>query len=193
MNSLLQDLRFAIRSLLRHPLFTAIGVLTLALGIGLNTAVFSAVEALLLRPLAGTRAPEEVVQIYRTWPGGQNYGSSAIPHYFDVKERAKDIFANAAVWDFEFINLSFGGQNERALASVVSASYFPTLGIEMARGRAFTQDEDVGPGAHPVAILSYSAWQRKFGSDPQIVGKQLVINGQAYTVVGITGKDFIGV
>ncbi len=191
MGTLFQDIRFAVRSLLRRPLFTAIGVLTLALGIGLNTAVFSAIEALLLRPLPGTRAPEEVVQIYRSWPG-MSYGSSNVPHYVDVKERGQDLFQNAAIWDYEFINLSFNGQNERAMASVVSASYFPTLGVEMAHGRSFTADEDVGYGAHPVAILSYSSWQRKFGGDPAIVGKQMIINGQAYTIVGITAKEFVG-
>lgn len=195
MGTLLQDLRFAVRSLRRHPLFTITGLLTLALGIGLNTAVFSAVEALLFRPLGGARAPEEIVQVYRTWPGGgiANYGNSSVPHFRDVQAQATDVFSGVAAWNLNFINLSFGGQNQRVLCVMASASYFSTLGVEMLRGRGFSVDEDVGVSAHPVVVLGYSAWQRTFGSDPQIVGKTVIMNGQANTVIGVAPPAFNGV
>ena len=195
MSTLLQDLRFGVRSLVRHPLYTAIGVITLALGIGLNTAVFSAVDALLFRPLGGARAPEEIVQVYRTSPGGgnANYRSSSVPHFRDVQERATDVFSSVAAWNFNFVDLSFGGQNQRVMSVMASASYFSTLGVEMARGRGFSVEEDVGPGAHPVVVLGYSAWQRTFGGDAQIVGESVIVNGEAYTVIGIAPAAFNGV
>ncbi|MEO7964794.1 MAG: ABC transporter permease, partial [Gemmatimonadaceae bacterium] len=192
MATLLQDLRFAFRSLKRHPLFTAIGVLTLALGIGLNTAVFSAIEAMLLRPLSGARAPEEIVQVYRSWPGGMAYGSSSIPHFLDVRDRSQAVFTDVAGWALTPVNLSFGGKNERVFGLIASASYFSTLGVEMYRGRGFSRDEDVGLAAHRVIVLSYSAWERTFGGDPSIVGREAVVNGTGYTVVGITAPSFRG-
>ena len=193
MTTLLQDLRFAIRSLLRHPVFAAVGVITLALGIGLNTAVFSAVDAMLLRSLQGVRAPEELAQIYRTWPGGEQYGSNSPLHFFDVRERSKDVFTDAAAWAFIPINLSFGGQNQRVFGTVVSANYFSVLGVVMERGRPFVSEEDVGPLAHPVAVISHSTWERTFGSDPQIVGRTVILSGTAYNVVGVTPPEFRGV
>lgn len=192
MSNLAADLRYAIRVLLKRPGFTTVAVLTLALGIGLNTAVFSAIDAMLLRPLPGVQQPHRLVQLYRTYPGGFDYGSNSIPHYLDIRERASDVFSGVAAWDFAPISFSSGGQTQRVMGAIVSANIFSLLGIRAERGRVFTSDEDRGPGAHPVAVVSYSAWQGLFGGDPQIVGRDVTLNGMRYAVVGVTPADFKG-
>lgn len=114
-------------------------------------------------------------------------------HFFDVRERSKDVFTDAAAWAFIPINLSFGGQNQRVFGTVVSANYFSVLGVVMERGRPFVSEQDVGPLAHPVAVISHSTWERTFGSDPQIVGRTVILSGTAYNVVGVTPPEFRGV
>ena len=190
--TLLQDLRYAARTLARNPGFTAIGVLTLALGIGLNSAVFSAAEALLLRPLPGVRNSEELVQVYRSYTGSMDYGSSSVPHYLDLRKRMTDVFSGVATWTFVPLSLSAGGQNERVLAQIVSANLFSVLGVSAERGRVFVSAEDEGVGAHPVTLISHQAWTTRFGSDPQIVGRTIVLNGRTYTIVGVMPPEFRG-
>ena len=191
MTTLLQDLRYASRLLRKSPLFTSIAVATLALGIGLNTAVFSAIDAMLLRPLPGVRDANQLVQLYRKWPG-MDYGSSSPPHYLDVRSRSRDVFADVAVWDFAPLNLSAGGRTERIMGQMVSASFFPVLAVSAARGRTFTPDEDATPDAHPVAVVSHSGWKGVFGGDPNIVGRTILLNGHRYTIVGVTPPEFRG-
>ncbi len=157
MSILLQDLCFAVRSLRRHPLFTAIGVLTLALGIGLNSAVFPAIDAVLLGPISGVRAPEEIVNVYRTWPGGNEFGPSLVPHFRDVQAHSADVFTQVAAWTFNPINVSYGGRNERIFG-----------GSPPGRGDGF-------------------------GGDPDIIGRQVVLNGQSYTIVGVAPASFTGI
>lgn len=128
-SALAQDFRFARRMFLKNPLFTTIVVLTLAIGIGLNTAVFSAVEAMLLRPLPGVRAPEALVQLYRTAPGGELYNSNSFPHYFDLRDRTRGVFSGVAFWSFEFVNLTADGPPQNVAAQMVSANYFTVLGV----------------------------------------------------------------
>jgi predicted permease len=192
MSTFLHDLRFAFRILRRKPLFTALAVLTLALGIGLNTAVFSAVDALLLRPLPGVRQANDLVQLYRTWPGDMQFGSNSIPHWRDVRERSRDVFTDVTTWSFARVNLSTGDRPEQVMSQVVSANFFTVLGVDAARGRVFAPSEDVGELAHPVAVLSHAAWQRRFGGDPQVVGKTIRVNGAAYSVIGVAPRDFRG-
>ena len=155
MFNLLHDLRLARRLLVKNPVFTAIVILTLALGIGLNTAVFSAVDALFLRPLPGVTEPDRLVQLYRTGPGSL-YGSNSVPHYLDVRERTGDLFSGVAAWSFDPLNLSVSGQSQRVIGMMVSANYFSVLGVTASHGRMFVPDEDVGRGAHPVVVLSNS-------------------------------------
>ena len=190
MQSLLQDLRLARRLLFKSPVFTTVVVLTLALGIGLNTAVFSAVDALLLRPLPGVQDPQHVVLLYRSWPGDVKYGSSSIPHYLDVRERSGDVFSAVGIWNFETMNVSADGRPQRVLGAMVSANYFSLLGVSPAKGRLFLPEEDQGRGAHPVAVLSWNTWQGMFGGDPAIVGKNFVLNGQSYQIVGVAPAEF---
>ncbi len=192
MSTFLHDLRFAVRLLLKQPTFTIVAVVTLALGIGLNTAVFSAVDTLLLRPLPGVRAADELVQYFRTYPGGFDYGANSIPHYRDIRARAKDVFSDVAVWRFSTINLSTAGKPQRVMGVVVSANYFSMLGVVPERGRIFVGAEDEGIGAHPVAVVSHAAWQERFGGDEQIVGKKVILNGSEYTVVGVAPQEFRG-
>lgn len=188
-----RDLRYAVRSLVKNPGFSLVVIATLALGIGLNTAVFSAVDALLLRPLPGVRDPGELVQLYRTWPGGELYGSSSVPHYRDLRDRTAGVFSGVAAWSFEPMNLSPGGRPQRVMGMMVSANYFAVLGVNAARGRTFSAAEDEGPGAHPVAVLSHAGWQSIFGGDPEVVGRTIVLNGRSYTVVGVAPKEFKGI
>ena len=191
MTTLLHDLRYAGRLLRKSPLFTSIAILTLALGIGMNTAVFSAVETMLLRPLPGIPEATRLVQVFRTWPGFP-YGATSPAHYFDVRTRSAGVFSGIAVWDFAPLNLSAGGRTDRIMAQMVSANFFATLGVHAARGRTFTADEDTKPGAHPVAVLSHAGWQSVFGGDPQIIGRTILLNGHRYTIVGVTAPDFRG-
>jgi predicted permease len=191
MNTLVRDLRFAFRQLRRKPSFTVITVLTLALGIGLNTAVFSAIDALLLRPLSGVREPDRLVQIYRRWPG-IDFGSIAPIGRRDVQERTADVFTDVAVWAITPLSLSTGGRADIVVGQLVSANYFSILGVAPAKGRMFVASEDIGALAHPVVVVSYGTWQTRFGGDPAVIGRSVVVNGTAYTIVGVAPNDFKG-
>src|SRR5262245_59862994 len=170
MSTLSHDLKSAFRLLVKNPGFTTVVVATLSLGIGLNTAVFSAVDALLLRPLGGVRSADELVQLYRSWPGGMNWGSNSLPHYRDLRDRSSDVFSNVAAWGFIPMNVSAGGQPQRIMGEMVSANYFATLGVNEELGRTFVAEEDSGRRAHPVVVLSHAGWKKLFGADPQVVG-----------------------
>ena len=185
MHTLVDDLRYAVRLFLKNPVFSGIVVFTLALGIGLNTAVFSVIDGLLLRPLPGTRAPNELVQLYRTYRGDMMFGSNSVPHYLDVRERSGDTFSGVTLWSFETMNLAAGGRNERVLGMMVSANHFSVLGARAALGRTFMPAEDTGRGAHPVAVISWSTWKGRFGGDPGIIGRSVVLNGRSYSIVGV--------
>ena len=192
MSTLLRNLRYTGRMLVKNPVFTLIVIFTLALGIGLNTAVFSTVDALLLRPLPGVREPDQLVQLYRTYPGDMNFGANSIPHFEDLRERTRDVFTDAATWTFEVMSVSIPGQNQRVMGAMVSPSYFSVLGANAVKGRTFVQDEETGRGAHPVAVVSYAGWRGFFGSDPDILGRSIVLNGQTYTVIGVMAEEFAG-
>lgn len=192
MNDFLQDLRFSVRMLLKNPMFTVAAVVTLALGIGLNTATYTAVRNLLLAPLPGAEEPDRLVQMYRRWPGLE-YGANSIPHYQDVRDRSGDVFENVAAWQFMPMALSADGRSERILGMVVSANFFQTYGVTPVHGRAFIPgEEDTGPGAHPVVVLGHSFWLTRFGGDPGAVGSSLVLNGDPYRIVGVAPPDFGG-
>ncbi len=194
MSTVAQDFRLARRLVAKSPLFTTIVVVTLALAIGLNTAVFSAVDALILRPIPGVRAPGEIVQLYRSWPGDMKYGSNSIPHYYDVRNRSHDTFSGVALWSFAQINVSTGAGNPRAVFGVMaSANYFSVLGVTPARGRFFVPAEDSGRLAHRVAVVSHAGWKGVFGGAEDIVGQRTIVNGQAYEIIGVAPPAFGGV
>lgn len=192
MGEVWQDLRYAMRMLAKNPAFTAAAVLTLALGIGLNAATFSAVNGILLRPLPGARDPDRLVQLYRKWPG-LDYGSNSIPHFQDLRDRSGDVFSDVAAWGFAPMSLSADGRSERTMGIMVSAGFFQTYGVTPALGRAFIPgEEDRGPGAHPVAVLGHGFWRDRFGADPSVVGRTLVLNGHPFQVVGVAPESFDG-
>ncbi len=190
LETLRNDLRFAVRMLRKSPLFTGTVVMTLALGIGLNTAVFSAIDATLLRPLPGVRAASELVQVYRTAPGGEQFNRSSIPHFRDVRTRASDVFSGTVAWSFAPVGVSVSGRPVRVFGNVVSADFFTVLGVTPARGRLFVPAEDTGRGAHPIVVLSDAGWRTLFAADPQVVGRTLLVNGQRVEVIGVTRPDF---
>jgi hypothetical protein len=192
MGDFLRDLQFSARMLIKNPMFTVAAVTTLALGIGLNAATFSAVHGLLLRPLPGAEAPEELVQLYREYPGIA-FGSNSIPHFQDIRDRSSEVFESVAAYYFTDVSLSADGRSERIMGMAVSANFFQTYGAEPMLGRAFIPgEEDRDPGAHAVAILGHAFWQTRFGEDPGVVGSTLRLNGHTFEIEGIAPPDFAG-
>ena len=188
MNTLLQDVRYGLRVLWKNPGFTVIAALTLALGIGANTAIFSVVNAVLLQPLPYAKA-DELVTIYNT-PGGDERWPLSPQAYLNLKTH-NTVFADVAAlsnkgWP---ANLTGDGNPERLQGFQVSANLFSLLGVAPQRGRAFLGEED-RPGANRVVMLSHEFWRRRFGADPQVVGRALTLNGDTYTVVGVMPADF---
>ena len=189
-SALRQDFRFAIRMLVKDPFFTAMVVFTLALGIGLNTAVFSVVEGMILRPTPGVRATNELVQLYRAWPG-MPYGSNSVPHFLRLQERTQDIFTDAASFAFQTLSITVDGRPVTVFGEMVSANYFSLLGVTAGQGRLFLPDE-TERDAHPIAVLSHGSWRTLFGGDSSIVGRTIPVNGQALTIVGVAPSNFRG-
>jgi predicted permease len=187
METLWQDLRFGWRMLIRRPAFSAIAILALALGIGANTAIFSVVNTVLLKPLP-YRDPQRLVLIWtRFLPDlPQNWVSG--PEVVDFRERSKS-FESLAVLNWPTFSLTGTGEPEQIQAGQASASLFPMLGIAPLHGRVFSEDEDK-PGAERVVMLSHGFWKRRFGGDPGIVGKTIALDSQNATVVGVLPEGF---
>jgi predicted permease len=186
MDRLRHDLRFAVRGLLRRPGFTAVVVLTLALGIGANSAIFSVVNGVLLRPLPYDR-PGEVATIWVRWPGNPQ-GELSQPEYWDFKEQNRS-FSRLAVYASGSLTLTGTGEPERFRAGYMSADALPLLGVAPARGRAFTPDDD-RPGAPVVALLSDGVWRRRFGADPAIIGQKVTLDDAPATIIGVMPPGF---
>ena len=189
-DALLQDVRFGVRMLLKHPGFTVAVVLTLGLGIGANAAIFSLTNAMLLRPLP-VEEPGRLVVLHRTRneSGIGNFSYPVFDDYGRWNTVFSGLFAQSATLTF---NLSAGSSIEEIRAFVVSANYFSVLGVKPALGRGFLPEEGRTPGSHPVAVIGHTLWQQYFGSAPDVVGKTLVLNGHPFTVVGVTPEGFGG-
>ena len=186
-DEMFQDLRYGMRMLMKNPGFTLIVVFTLALGIGANTAIFSIVNAVLLRPFP-YEAPERLVIVQERVSGGTGF-SPSYPNFADWRTQNTTFDSIAAVRANESFNFTGAGDPERLQGRLVSAEFFSTLGINPQPGRDFLAEED-RPGATPAVILSYGFWQRRFGADQSIIGKELTLNNQSFTVVGITPATF---
>jgi predicted permease len=190
MEGLFHDFRYGIRQLLKHPAFTILAVTSLALGIGANTAIFSLVNAVLLRPLP-VKEPSQLVVVDGTLHNGTDFSIQSYLNYKDYRDR-NDVFSGVIAYRFVVISLSHNGNNERAWGLLVSGNYFDVLGVKPILGRGFLPEEDQAPGGQPAVVLSYSSWQKRFGGDPTIVGHTVLINHQTFTVVGVAPKDFVG-
>ncbi len=183
---LIQDVRFGLRVLFKHPGFTAVAVLTLALGIGANSAIFSVVNAVLLRPLPYTQ-PAQLVRLYESLPGGGE-GSVSVPNLNDWREQ-NDVFTAIAAYEYSDFSLQHQDQPERVIGARVSPNLFEVLGVAPQQGRALAEGEDRA-GNHRVVVLGHALWQRNFAGDPQAVGRQITLGGESYTVVGVMPESF---
>jgi predicted permease len=190
METLWQDLRYGVRMLLKNPGFTLIAVVTLALGIGANSVIFSLINALLLRPLP-VEDPERLVAVYTSDFGGARYGPTSYPDYVDFRDR-NQVFSQLVAFQMRPFSLSVEGENERVSGEIVSGNYFSALGLTPTLGRGFLPDEDRVPGERPVAVISHRLWQNRFGGDPATVGRTIKLNGHSFTIVGIGPETYAG-
>ncbi|HZD32565.1 MAG TPA: ABC transporter permease, partial [Candidatus Angelobacter sp.] len=189
MNTLLLDLRYAVRMLIQSPGFAAIAVLTLAIGIGANTALFSVVNGVLLNPLAYPHS-DQLVAIYEKYEkiGGLESAPIEYLNFLDWQRESRS-FAAMAAYRNEDYNFIGSGEGERLSGYMISADFFNALGVTPILGRTFRTDDDQ-LGAAPVVVVSGGFWKRKFGSSPEIVGKPIILNGSAYTIVGVIPDTF---
>jgi predicted permease len=198
MNSLWQDIRYGLRMLAKNPGFTAIAVITLALGIGANTAIFSLMNQVLLLRLP-VRNPGELVVLHDPGPltgrlssDGDNSESFSYPMYKALRDGSASLCGMLARSSFS-ASIATQGQTERGSGELVSGNYFEVLGVTPAVGRMFTLDDDRVPGGEPYVVLSHSYWQRRFGGDPSVLNKTLLINNVGMTVVGVARAGFTGI
>jgi predicted permease len=189
MGTLWQDLRYGVRVLLKQPGFALVAVLTLALGIGANTAIFSVVDAALLRSLPFADADKLV----HLWETKQNRDfdrrEASHPDFLDWRAQGAEVFSGVAGYTGQSFTLTGGDAPERVRGAAVTADFFDVLGVRAAHGRTLRSGEDA-PGAERVVLLSHGLWQRRFGGDPQVVGSRLTLGGDSYAVVGVLPPDF---
>ncbi|HEX5890987.1 MAG TPA: ABC transporter permease [Pyrinomonadaceae bacterium] len=187
MDSVIKDLKFAIRGLLKRPAFTVIALVALALGIGANTAIFSLVNAVMLRPLPFAE-PDELVWVYGNVRDGVNRASVSPLDFLDYRNQNKTFEQFATSYSMALpATLTGGGDPDRLQASIISGNYLETFGVAPALGRGFTLDNEK-PGQDQVTILSHALWQQRFGGDPSIINKTIVLNGRATEVIGVMGE-----
>jgi len=199
MESLLQDVRYALRMLRKSPGFAAIAVITLALGIGANTAIFTLFDQVLLRRLP-VRDPQQLVQLHssgsdtgRTSSRSHDHGDYfSYPMYHDLRDR-NTVFSGMLATFSRQVGVQWHNQPELANAELVSGNYFDVLGVQPATGRLLLQSDDVTQNANPVAVVSFGYWQRRFGADPGILNQAILINGHPFTVVGVVSPGFLSV
>jgi predicted permease len=194
-NALLQDIRYAQRMLRKSPAFTAVVVLSLGLGIGVNTTIFTFVNAVIFRPPA-VEKPARLVEVWahlRTSSGFNSYPPLTFPD-FDYYRTHNHVFSGMVGFESEFGSVSWnhGDRSEALQEQLVSGNFFSVLGVNAALGRIITVEDDHAPGASPVVVLRHAFWQKRFASDPNIVGKELTLNGHTFTVVGVAAPKFDG-
>jgi len=189
-----RDFGYALRTLRRSRGFAAVAALTLALGIGANTAIFTLLDQVLLRLLPVKNPQQLVLLTMRGRHYGNNWGGNAIsyPMYRDFQDH-NEVFSGMFCRFPDHVSMMSGGQSERVAAELVSGSYFDVLGVGTAVGRAFTPEDDRMPNGHPLVMLSYDFWKGRFGGDPQIVGKTVLVNNHQMTIIGVAQAGFDGV
>ena len=194
MSTFVRDLRYALRVLRRSPLFTGVAILSLALGIGANAAIFTLINQLILQQLP-VKHPEQLVLLTaRGKHYGGNNGPNALsyPMYQDFRDK-NQVFSGMFARYGSTFSLTFEGRTELAAGELVSGNYFPVLGVGAAAGRVFTASDDLVQGANPWAVLSYRYWKTRFNGDPGIVGRQITIDGRAFTIIGVSAASFDGI
>src|SRR5471030_2704258 len=194
MTSVFRDIRFAVRGLVRSPLFSIVAILSLALGIGANTAIFTLIDQILLRKLP-VRAPDELVMLYQQGShNGSNMGQRmhSYPIYQEYQKRAEPL-AEVLCRRLAEASVGIDNQTERLEVEMVSGNYFSMLGVHPALGRVFSsQEDDQVYSGHPVVVLSYDYWARRFSRDPAVVGKKILVNNYPMTIVGVSAAGFSG-
>src|SRR5215212_312926 len=190
MDSIIKDIRYGLRSLLKRPGFTAITLIALALGIGANTAIFSLVNAVILQPLP-YQDPDRLVWVYGNIRNGGNRASVAPPDFLDYRSQNKTFEQFAASGTTSRpMNLTGSGEPERLTASAITGNYFDTFGVRPALGRGFSLENEKS-GQDQVTVLSHAFWQTRFGGDPNIVNKTIMLDGKAYEVLGVMPAEVV--
>jgi predicted permease len=190
MDNFVRNLRYALRTLGGNPGFTTVAVVALALGIGVNTSIFSLYNAIALRPLP-VKDPGRVVRLYRTTRGESGANVLSYPEYKDYRD-GNPVFSGLAAWAWTGLSMGTGEHAEEVRGMLVSGNYFDVLGADTAMGRTFGPEEDSAPGSHPVVVLSESFWERRFARSRATVGSSILLNGHPFTVVGVVGRHFVG-
>jgi len=185
-----QDLRHTVRLLVKSPGFLLVAVLTLAIGIGVNTTVFSVINGMILRPLPVPH-PEQIALLAAQQEGSQDYEPFSYPDYLDI-QRQSDGFSDVLAYRVSLVGLTVDGKGEHCVISRVTGNFFSTAGVQPAAGRLILPSEGRTPGADPIFVLGYSYWQRRFGGDKGVIGKQVEMDGHPVTIVGVAPKDFTG-
>ena len=190
METFFQDIRYGTRMLLKSPTVTVVAVITLALGIGANTAIFSTVNALFLRPLP-VQHPERLIYLAPLQPGAPGYGQFSYPDFQDLRSQAAGV-SDVLAYTVSIIGFDVDGKAEPIAVSYVSGNTFPALGLQPAAGRLIAGLETEKAATDPVIVLGYSYWKKKFNADPSIIGKQVKLNGHGATIMGVTPEHFQG-
>ncbi|HYE76040.1 MAG TPA: ABC transporter permease, partial [Blastocatellia bacterium] len=194
-----QDLRYAVRMMRKAPGFTLVAVMALALGLGVNTAILSTVNGFVLRPLQVEKPHELVAPFWGRKSDPQVWGDFSYPNYVDIRNQNKS-FSGLAAWSMTSAGISSSeardtGSNGRAeiiWGETVSGNYFDVMGVKPILGRGFLPEEDRTQNTHPVVVISYSLWQRRFNSDQAIIGRTVYLNGSPFTVIGVMPESFHG-
>ncbi len=190
MQTLLQDLRYGLRMIAKAPVFTLVALLALALGICANTTIFSFINAVVLRPLAGVSEPERLIAVYTSDYSSGLYSTSSYPDYLDFRDQA-DAFEGLAAYAPSVFNWTGEGDPERLRGSYVTGNYFSVLGVKAGLGRTLQPSDDTPSTSQPV-VIGVEFWRRRFNSDPNIVGRVITLNNKPYTIAGVTESSFRG-
>lgn len=185
------DLRYALRALLENRIFTLPAILSLALGIGANVAIFTFIQAIFLHPLP-IEQPSELVTVFSRNLEDPAPQQISYPNYLDYRQQSREIFRDLAASRRDGFTFSQGEGTQRLFGEVVTTNYFDLLGVKAAAGRTFQSQEGQTPGTHPVVVLSFGLWQRLLGSDPKVVGRNVRINDRSFTVIGVAAASFRG-
>ncbi|HEX8775435.1 MAG TPA: ABC transporter permease [Pyrinomonadaceae bacterium] len=186
-DDLWQDVRYGVRMLIKRPGFTLIAVAILALGIGANTAIFSLINATLWRQLPVSE-PESLVYVHSGNPNNP-YSNASYPDYVEFRDQ-NQVFAGLAAWAGISASINSNDQTDLIVGAIVSGNFFDLIGVRAALGRAITNEDDRTPGAHPVVVLGHGLWQRRFGGSAGVIGQQISLNGQSFTIIGVLPNDY---